>query len=124
MLSIAPAGTGIDFPSELPANHQMLALLVATKAGASQIAKMMFSSPGVNFALVNSVSVPGHAPCCNVSVRVESVKLAQLWAWLWEEKRAVLASHGLVAVVMQTGTIVWVQGSLGGRLLAVMGGGD
>lgn len=87
----------------------MLALLVSSKSHASEIAKMMFNSPGVNFALMNSVSVPGHV-ACTVSVRVESAKLADLWAWLWEEKRSLLIGHGLLAVVMQTGTVIWVQG--------------
>ena len=91
----------------------MLALLVASKSSASEIAKMLFSSPGVKFALMNSVGAPGHVTC-TLSVRVESAKLAELWAWLWEEKRALLISHGLMAVVMQTGTVIWMQGNQGG----------
>jgi hypothetical protein len=108
-------GAEIDFPSEQAPDHQMLALLVVSKSDAAEIAKMMFSSPGVNFALVNSVNMPGHVTC-TVSVRVESEKLADFWTWLWEEKRTLLVGRGLLAVVMQTGTVVWMQGKPQGMI--------
>lgn len=91
-----------------------MALLVSGKPEALEIAKMMFSSPGVNFALMSSVNMSGHT-AYTVSVRVESAKLGELWAWLWKEKKALLLSLGLLAVVMQTGTVVWVRGSPRGK---------
>lgn len=107
----------IEFPSmevsELR-DHQLMALLVSSKQEASEIAKMMFSSPGVNFALVSSVSIAGHVTY-TVSLRVESAKLRDLWVWLWEEKVGLLVSLGLQAVVMQGSTIVWVHGTTRGR---------
>lgn len=95
-------------------DHQLMALLVSSKQEATEIAKLMFSSPGVNFALVSSVSISGQVTY-TVSLRVESAKLWELWVWLWEEKPALLIGLGLQAVVMQGGTIVWFPGSTRGR---------
>ena len=91
-------------------DHQLMALLVSSKQGASEIARLMFSSPGVNFALMSSVTTAGQVTY-TVSLRVESAKLPELWVWLWEEKRALLSQLGLQAVVMQGGTIVWLHGN-------------
>jgi len=74
----------------------------------------MFSSPGVNFALMSPVNVSGHTSY-TVSVRVESARLKDLWAWLWVENRTALIGRGLLAVVMQNGTMVWVHGSRRGE---------
>ena len=104
------AGAEIDFPSDQSEEYQMLALLASSKPGASEIAKMIFTSPGVNFALMNSVSTATMADlACTVSVRVESAKLPELWAWLWEKNHDLLVSYGLQGVMMQSGTIVWVK---------------
>ncbi len=107
------AGAEIDFPAVQQRDHQMLALLVSGKSEASEIAKMMFTSPGVNFALMSSITVAGRA-IYTVSIRVESNRLGELWAWLWEEKKAWLSSQGLHAVVLQSGTVVWLEGKAGG----------
>ena len=90
----------------------MMALLVPGKSEASEIAKMMFSSPGVNFALVTSVTVLGHT-AHTVSIRVESARITELWAWLWEEKKAWLTGQGLLGVVLQSGTVIWLEGKVG-----------
>lgn len=92
----------------------MMAFLVSSKPGAAEISKLMFSSPGVNFALMSSISVSGHTTY-TVSLRVESAKLGELWAWLWEERMSSLTGLGLLAVVMQPCTVVWVQGYPRGR---------
>ena len=102
-------GKETDFPSsgELR-DHQMMALLVDSKQGASEISKMMFNSPGVDFVFFNSVNVSSQTTY-TVSVRVESSRLGGLWEWLWREKKELLASKGLFAVMMQTGTVAWMQ---------------
>lgn len=90
-------------------DHHMLSLLVQTKRGASEVSKMTFDSPGANFALVSSVSTGiGHVSH-TVTLRVEAAKLSEFWNWLWVEKREELVKDGLLAVVMQTGAIVWCQ---------------
>ena len=93
-----------------------MALLVASKAGASEIAKMVFSCPGVKFALMSPVGVSGE-PACTVSMRVESAKLPELWVWLWEENKTSLIGRGLVAMVMQSGTVIWIQGTSRGECM-------
>lgn len=105
-------GTEIDFPAMQQNNYQMMALLVSAKSEASEIAKHMFTSPGVNFALVSDISVRGHTAHA-VSIRVESDRIRELWVWLWEEKKAWLSGHGLQAIVLQSGTVAWLDGNAG-----------
>ena len=112
ILLAIPAGAEIDFPAVQQQNHQMMALLVRGKSEASEIAKLMFTSPGVNFALVSAITIRGQA-AHSVSIRVESARIGELWAWLWEEKKAWLSSHGLQAVVLQSGTVAWLDGKAG-----------
>lgn len=95
-------------------DHQLMALLVSGKQEASEIAKLMFSSPGVNFALVSSVNICGQVTY-TVSLRVETIKLQELWSWLWEERVGVMNGLGLLAVVMQGSTIIWLHGNPRGR---------
>ena len=63
-LSSSPfSGRQIDLPgnSDLadPQAHTMMGLLVAGQRGAGEISKMMLRAPGVNFALVSSVTCAG-----------------------------------------------------------------
>lgn len=105
----------LDLPSGGLPDHHMMSLLVETKHGAAEVSKMMFDSPGANFALVSSINcASGHAASYTVTLRVESVKLSEFWVWLWMEKREPLMKEGLLAVVMQSGTIVWCQGNIEG----------
>lgn len=118
MADLSLSGEEIEFPSMEESEtqeHQLMALLVSSKHEASEMAKLMSTSPGVNFALVNSVSISERVTTFSVSLRVESAKLSELWAWLWGEKKAALMSLGLLAVVMQAGTVVWLQGIPRGR---------
>lgn len=110
----------LDLPLERLPDQHMMSLLVETKRGATEVSKMMFDCPGANFALVNSVSsANGHASH-TVTVRVESVRLSEFWVWLWVEKREALMREGLLAVMMQTGTIVWCQARIEGKGLMCM----
>lgn len=107
-----PLGREIDFPSDEPQGHQTMALLVTNKSGASEIAKMMFSCPGVTFALMSTLSnnTALGKGVYTISLHVKTSMLGELWAWLWGEKKSLLVTQGLVAMVMQSGTIIWVQG--------------
>ena len=86
----------------------MLGLLVPEKQGAIEISKMMYNTPGVNFALVSSVMYKGHFLSV-VCIRVDSSKMRDLWVWLFEEEKEMLVGKGLFAIVMQTGTFVWLK---------------
>ena len=101
-------------PAERLPDHHMITLLVETKRGAAEISKMMFDSPGANFALVNSISSASGHTSHTVTVRVELVRLSEFWVWLWVEKRELLMRDGLLAVMMQSGTIVWCQARIEG----------
>ena len=87
----------------------MLGLLVPGKQGAIEISKMMYNTPGVNFALVSSVMYKGHFLSV-VCIRVDSTKMRDLWVWLFEEEKEMLIEKGLMAVIMHTGTLVWLRG--------------
>ena len=87
----------------------MLSLLVVGKQGAKEISNMLVMTPGVNFALVSSVTYDGHF-VYTVSLRVESTKQKDMWKWLLQEVREELLSKGLLAIVMQSGTFVWMRG--------------
>ena len=92
----------------------MLSLLVKTKRGASEVSKMTFDSPGANFALVSSVTSGVEQLSHTVTIRVEAAKLSEFWDWLWVEKREGLIKEGLLAVVLQTGAILWCQANTEG----------
>ena len=87
----------------------MLGLLVPGKQGAIEISKMMYNTPGVNFALVSSAMYKGHFLSV-VCIRVDSSKIRDLWVWLFEEEKEMLLGKGLLAIVMQSGTFVWLRG--------------
>ena len=106
---IFTAGQQIDFPTDGLDNNQMLGLLVAGKLGATEISKMMFHAPGVNFALVSSIFYGGHHIHA-VSIRVNSSKLQNLWQWVLVKENSSLLAKGLLAMVMQSGTFVWLRG--------------
>ena len=90
-------------------DNQMLSLLVVGKQGAKEISKMLIVTPGVNFALVSSVTYGNHF-VYTVSLRVESTMQKDMWKWLLQERRESLLSKGLLAIVMQSGTFVWMRG--------------
>ncbi len=90
-------------------DHQVMALLITNKQGTSEISKLLSLSPGVTFALVSSVNVLGQT-LSSISLIVEDSKLGELWTWLWEEKKQLLESKGLLALVMKSRTIIWLQG--------------
>ena len=95
---------------------QTLGLLVAGKGGATEISKMMFKAPGVNFALVSSITFGAHF-IHTVCIRVNSSQLKELWRWMFVTENSSLLSKGLLAVVMETGTFVWLRGKpMSGRL--------
>ena len=104
-----PTGRQIEFPSYELKNNQMLGLLVPGKQGAIEISKMMYNTPGVNFALVSSAMYKGHFLSV-VCIRVDSSKIRDLWVWLFEEEKEMLLRKGLLAIVMQSGTFVWLRG--------------
>ena len=87
----------------------MICLLVIGKQGAIEISRMMFNAPGVNFALVSSVQYGPHF-INTVSIRVQSARLKELWLWVFEGEKELLLSKGLLAVVMDSGTFVWLRG--------------
>ena len=93
----------------------MMSLLVETKQGAAEVSKMMFDSPGANFALVSSICSPSRHASHTVTIRVESARLSEFWVWLWGAKREVLLKEGLLAVMLQTGSIVWCQARVEGK---------
>jgi len=101
----------------------MLSLLVKTKRGASEVSKMTFDSPGANFALVSSITSGVEQTAHTVTIRVEAARLSEFWDWLWVEKREGLIKEGLLAIVMQTGAILWCQANSEGTLLWVGLGG-
>ncbi len=105
----------LDLPTGGVVDHHMLAFLVKSKRGASEVSKMTFDSPGANFALVSSVSTGMEQLSHTVTVRVEAAKLAEFWDWLWVEKRESLIREGVLAVIMQTGAILWCQANLEGE---------
>lgn len=77
--------------------------------GAKEISHMMFNAPDVNFALISPVAYRGHSLYC-VSVRVVSTDLHQLWQWLLSSSRETLLGHGLIALVLRSGTFLWLRG--------------
>ena len=104
-----PTGKLIDLPAEECDNSQMLGLLIAGKQGATEISKMMFKAPGIDFALVNSVVHEGQY-VYTVSIRVATPKLEELWQWIFATNNVPLLARGLFAVVMQSGTFIWLRG--------------
>ena len=86
----------------------MLALLVVGKACATEISKMLFHAPGVNFALVSSVRYATHH-LHTVSIRVVTTRLQELWTWVLSKSSSLL-SKGLVGIVMESGNFVWLRG--------------
>ena len=99
----------MEFPNDNSETNQSLGLLVAGKRGASEISKMMFKAPGVDFALVSSVTHGTHV-IHTVCIRVSSLQLKELWQWVFVDENTSLLSKGLLAVVMETGTFVWLRG--------------
>ena len=110
-------GKQIEFPISETDDNQMLGLLVDGKCGATEISKMMFHAPGVNFALVSSVCY-GAYNIHTVSVRVNTDRVRDLWVWIFTTENASLLAKGLLGIVMQSGTFVWLRGkpSAGGSL--------
>lgn len=91
----------------------MLGLLVIGRNGATEISRMMFQAPGVNFALVNSVYYGNHY-IYTVSVRLESTKLQEFWQWVFVMEKDSLLARGLLALVMRSGTFIWLRGKPAG----------
>jgi len=87
----------------------MLGLLVVGKCGATEISKMMFHAPGVNFALVSSVCYGPHH-IHTVSIRVSTKRVRDLWEWIFTTENASLLAKGLLGIVMESGTFVWLRG--------------
>lgn len=97
---------------EIPQNNSTtltLSLLVAKKEGATDISRVLGDGPGVNFALVSSVN---HNGCLlhTVSVRLEKARQKEMWEWLLERERGQLLARGLMAVILQSGTFLWMRG--------------
>lgn len=90
----------------------MMGLLVVGKACATEISKMLFHAPGVNFALVSSVRYATHH-LHTVSIRVVTTNLQELWAWILGKSTSLL-SKGLVGIVMQSGSFIWLRGKPSG----------
>ena len=101
-------GKQIEFPVIEADDNLMLGLLVVGKACATEISKMMFHAPGVNFALVSSVRYVTHH-LHTVSIRVVATRLQELWAWILSKSPSLL-SKGLVGIVMQSGNFIWLRG--------------
>ena len=87
---------------------QVVCLIVTSQTGARDVAQMMFTAPGVTFALVNPVMCESNPAYC-ISLRVLSKNLRQLWSWLFTTSRDALLACGLTAVVLQSGTFVWLR---------------
>lgn len=101
-------GKQIEFPVIEADDNLMLGLLVVGKACATEISKMLFHAPGVNFALVSSVRYATHH-LHTVSIRVVATRLQELWTWILSKSSSLL-SKGLVGIVMQSGNFVWLRG--------------
>lgn len=82
---------------------------MAKKEGATDISRVLGDGPGVNFALVSSVN---HNGCLlhTVSVRLEKARQKEMWEWLLERERGQLLARGLMAVILQSGTFLWMRG--------------
>ncbi len=97
---------------EIPHNNSTtltLSLLVTKKEGATDISRVLGDGPGVNFALVSSVN---HNGCLlhTVSVRLEKTRQKEMWEWLLGSERGQLLARGLLAVVLDSGTFIWMRG--------------
>ncbi len=89
-----------------------LSLLVSKKEGASDISRAIADAPGVNFALVSSLDHRGSL-LHTVSVRLAKSKEGEMWKWLLEKERDQLLANGLLAVVLHSGTFLWMKGKPG-----------
>ena len=97
----------------------MLCLLVEGKDGACGISGLAFAAPGVDFVLVSpslhqdrTSLHQDRTGLQTVLLRVEEEKLGLLWHWVFVEHRGDLMGMGLMAVVLESGTFVWVRGGL------------
>ena len=91
-----------------PHQYKVVCLLVATQTGARDISHMMFGAPGVNFALVSTVTYE-EAPVYSVLLRVSSDSLGELWNWLLTTSRNALLSAGLLGVTLGDRAILWLR---------------
>jgi len=100
-------GSQMELP---PCNDSSLAvcLLVSSKEGAIDVSSLASNYPGVNFALMSSCTHNGHT-LQTVSIRVEMPKKVQLLDKVLRDDRETLVSKGLLAVVFQCGTFLWIK---------------
>ncbi len=112
------AGKQIETP-KTNSNSLTLSLLISKKEGANGISKAITDAPGVNFALVSSINHKGSL-LHTVSVRLDKSSERDMWIWLLEKEREQLLANGLLAVVLHSGTFLWMKGKPNsGKLLPI-----